>query len=496
MIIVGPKGAGQHVLAKEALRDWNNVLYLDLHRNPVASAEEFLRCFCEAIGYKMPVNNELVRFLLREPARKSRITHEEAEQALSVFSTALSQEKARGWRNGIPIIVLDDIPGIFGEQKENAFAQDPFFTKFSDWLIHLYESKLAHVIFVSSYSGTDVASRYSLRFCSTLVWINFPSKKSITRYLVQEFRLNESAFASHGQELPSDVQLDWIVNCIGGHMQDLDHVQTAVIRGEQWSIAIKRLVAESINFIESYMETILNKAATATEEEKMYSWEKYLRFWDMMKMLRDTAYVNRRDMVNGIFHEYITELDEYANANIVCYLTRGTRTDLGDSEIEQLDLEEDSTPEKEANLAKATVNPDDEERFMLLSEGLGGWIVSCSSRNRIAFDSILNHQRLQKFKKMIQNKVKAKALTLEIEKMRVELAALKEEQTATQTNLLNFAKEAVTWRELLGDEEYEERKTKLMQKATEKRNKFESTEAKLGTNITKLDTLMSCITKE
>lgn len=82
MIIVGPKGvihegeltvlgAGQHVLIKEVLREWENVLYLDLHRNPVSSAEEFLRCFTEAIGYKVPVNNELVRFLLREPARKS-----------------------------------------------------------------------------------------------------------------------------------------------------------------------------------------------------------------------------------------------------------------------------------------------------------------------------------------------------------------------------------------------------------------------------------------
>jgi hypothetical protein len=56
-----------------------------------------------------------------------------------------------------------------------------------------------------------------------------------------------------------------------------------------------------INFIESYMESILRQAATVkTEEEKIYFWSKYIRFWEMMKMLRDTAYVNRRDMVNSM----------------------------------------------------------------------------------------------------------------------------------------------------------------------------------------------------
>lgn len=55
-------------------------------------------------------------------------------------------------------------------------------------------------------------------------------RAGIARYLAQEFKLHESAFQKHGQEVPSEIQLDWIVNCIGGHMQDLDHVQTALIR--------------------------------------------------------------------------------------------------------------------------------------------------------------------------------------------------------------------------------------------------------------------------
>lgn len=48
------------------------------------------------------------------------------------------------------------------------------------------------------------------------------------------------------------------------------------------------------------MEAILREAANAkVEEDKMHLWAKYLRFWEMMKMLRDTAYINRRDMLNG-----------------------------------------------------------------------------------------------------------------------------------------------------------------------------------------------------
>lgn len=99
-----------------------------------------------------------------------------------------------------------------------------------------------------------------------------------------------------------------------------------------------QLSLQGINFIESHMEAILKQAALAkSEDEKIYFWGKYIRFWEMMKLLRDTAYVNRRDMVNckhlfhlplislAVFQENIIELDSYVVSDIVCYLTRGTR---------------------------------------------------------------------------------------------------------------------------------------------------------------------------
>lgn len=67
---------------------------------------------------------------------------------------------------------------------------------------------------------------------------------------------------------------------------------------------------QGINSIESHMESILREAATVkAEDEKMYFCGKYIRFWEMMKMLRDTAYVNRRDMVNGKQQSYVIDFN-------------------------------------------------------------------------------------------------------------------------------------------------------------------------------------------
>lgn len=131
-----------------------------------------------------------------------------------------------------------------------------------------------------------------------------------------------------------------------------------------------------------------------------------------------------------------------------------------------------------------------------------GWIVSCSSRNRIAFDSILNQPRLKKFKRIIQDKLKINELTDMRDKLRAEAcklflfiltasASLKDETTATQTSLLSFVKESAVWKEILTPEAYEERKTALTTKESEKRSKLELVEGKLRKVVEDLEKLLA-----
>jgi hypothetical protein len=66
---------------------------------------------------------------------------------------------------------------------------------------------------------------------------------------------------------------------------------------------------------------------------------------------------------------------------------------------------------------------------------------------------------------------------------------LKDENTHAQNAVLNFVKEAVTWKSLLGDEAYEERRVKLAAKEADKRKEFELVEKQLHTvkaDLTKL----------
>lgn len=74
------------------------------------------------------------------------------------------------------------------------------------------------------------------------------------------------------------------------------------------------------------------------------------------------------------------------------------------------------------------------------------------------------------------------------------LARLKEETTTAQASLLNFVKEAATWKEILGEEAYEERKTRLIAKEATCRAKFESKEDQLCKTHEELEKLLASTT--
>jgi len=144
------------------------------------------------------------------------------------------------------------------------------------------------------------------------------------------------------------------------------------------------MVSESIMFVERYMELLIKEASEKNENsDKARVFEKYLRFWNMIEILSERHCINRRDLINEVFKNYVFELDQYAELEIVCYLTRSPLRQEG--EIDKVDLQ-------------PQIQDDKTERFVLLSEEGGileGWLVSAaSSRLRIAFNNIVTSQRL------------------------------------------------------------------------------------------------------
>eukprot|EP01125_Pyxidicula_operculata_P011959 TRINITY_DN3919_c0_g1_i1.p1 TRINITY_DN3919_c0_g1~~TRINITY_DN3919_c0_g1_i1.p1 ORF type:complete len:479 (-),score=51.06 TRINITY_DN3919_c0_g1_i1:75-1511(-) len=370
VFVVGPRGTGKSPIMKQVVSGQKMVLYLDLHKNPVSSGEEFFFWLVETSGYSTPKTNELVRFLLREPPRKSRLTHEELEEALSVFNSVLQREKDLNWPNGVPLICVDDIQKLVLCSGSAADVQhglkaleqtDPYVAKFIDWCTHLIESKLAHVVFITTASHLlELEVIASFRHKRALVWINHPTPEGIKGFLKEHFELmvpkinpntNQTVASTPSISKPTDEQIDWIVRCIGGHMDDLDQVTSALLRGETFHILLRRMIAESINFVEGILESILKSASITTNPlDRIKILEKYSRLWRLMENLRDHPYVNRRDLINVIFKDNVAELDQYVEYDLVSYLSRGISSrqdhDIHEGVIDVYNNEDGSNEDK------------------------------------------------------------------------------------------------------------------------------------------------------
>jgi hypothetical protein len=83
------------------------------------------------------------------------------------------------------------------------------------------------------------------------------------------------------------------------------------------------LITDSIAFVEHHLQSILEEASRATEDNpKQRAYRKYLRFWTMMELLHKERNINKRLMVVNVFNEYTEELDKLLAMTIVCYVNQ------------------------------------------------------------------------------------------------------------------------------------------------------------------------------
>jgi len=110
--------------------------------------------------------------------------------------------------------------------------------------------------------------------------------------------------------------------------------------------ALRLLVTESIQHMVEYMEGILEtKKADGGSKDKdkdgkdkdgrKDSYEKYLRMWKLMEVLRDEKVVDRQQLVASIFNEHPKELDAYLAAGIIRYIIKGDLHSKDTTEISQ-----------------------------------------------------------------------------------------------------------------------------------------------------------------
>lgn len=144
-----------------------------------------------------------------------------------------------------------------------------------------------------------------------------------------------------------------IVATVGGHLQDLLTVVTAVTRGQSWGEALERLVADSAEAVEHILDAILDVpggvaaggAAVAAQAAgrrntrsgsagfasglpahdfqthpgpaRLAAYGRYARAWALLSALGDRRYVSRRELTTLIFPACPHELDYLVASGLV-----------------------------------------------------------------------------------------------------------------------------------------------------------------------------------
>jgi len=154
------------------------------------------------------------------------------------------------------------------------------------------------------------------------LFIDYPRKEQIRGYLneviSQIYKNNETITAETRKQM-----VTWIVNCIGGQLEDLDQVLTAMKRGDQFGSVLRRMITDSVSMVEEKLEAILQQADSVDSRlSKEDIFNKYLRLWKLIETLRDNDFINRRELVRLVFNEHIRELTEHVRAGLATYVNQ------------------------------------------------------------------------------------------------------------------------------------------------------------------------------
>jgi len=173
---------------------------------------------------------------------------------------------------------------------------------------------------VSTFAFThEVLDKHiALRTRRELHDIEYPQHEGVKEFITT--KVNEYIKQQGKVQSLMDLEIDYILKHIGGHLKDLDAVIASVMRGYSAVEAVDRLLSDSVQYVYWEIEKILN-TINVTGTDKDEAVQKFLRFWKMMMTLSAKEEgVNRRKLVLEIFtSQHAKELEYYEQAGFVAY---------------------------------------------------------------------------------------------------------------------------------------------------------------------------------
>lgn len=433
IVIVGPTGSGRSYIVRKVLKGRKMVIFTDFRKEPVVSGEEFIGTFIQNLGYRVSTPTEISKIFIKEEQRKNKVTSMEVDRALAIAFELLIDIKKKN--KELPIFILNDYNHHFKVNGE----LDPFWLKFIDWTIHVTDMKLAHVVLIPSigFAHPHLYELHPFRTKRVLLYVDFPNRGRVIKYIKDICSNMDIVDVQTRYERQR--MIDWIANCVGGHLDDLTQTLYSLRRGDRYGSVLKRLITDSVSFVEDSLENILAEAESLKDgraKEDVY--EKYLRLWKLIAILRDKEYVNRRDLVKDIFgSQYTSELQQYIVWGLVTYTNQ--RPEIQDMDSASSELEVDYSYERRVPSFWRMYNEDDdgkseapklpnqeEEKVddsseqvvsVLLNSSLDSLIVCAASpRIRIAFDLLLKDKRLHEQREKVRVHLEKKKLTDNLKK--------------------------------------------------------------------------------
>eukprot|EP00026_Physarum_polycephalum_P002568 Phypoly_transcript_02575.p1 GENE.Phypoly_transcript_02575~~Phypoly_transcript_02575.p1 ORF type:complete len:601 (+),score=89.70 Phypoly_transcript_02575:931-2733(+) len=299
-------------------------VFLDLRAGTIISGDELVVAFIQQSGYLLPSTDPLSSMLIKGD-KKNKISGQELNTALDLMQEVLNSEKLKGWKSGIPAICIDHVHSLGSsvdlDPKKPRVSDDSSFLRLIDWVITVTDQKLAHVFFTTTtaFAALDLDKNTSFRERRTLFYVHFLPPEQAKSFLAANFN---SQLPLHTQLAPADI--DTIINCVGGHLRDLENVLDALLRGDGYMKALRKLITENVQYLVGYMQTLLEnyfkEGKDKDAKSKKESCESYLRFWDLMQKLVDNELIDRREVISSIFKEKPVELDNYFVAGIIRYV--------------------------------------------------------------------------------------------------------------------------------------------------------------------------------
>eukprot|EP01080_Neovahlkampfia_damariscottae_P008491 gene8491-315_t len=389
LVVVGPDGSGKSSILRKAITDSSNKLTMivDLRKTTITTENEFMFQFVESSGYLLPNTDWFTRWLLREQEKKTRSIHSisihfifigipkiEVDKAIKSLQELLIKEKSQGWRDGIPIICIIGIEAISCIAKDFSENEDEgTMRKFFNFCVYCSDHRLCHIIIVTNYNFShDVLDKYPAWFIRREVLdIHYTGESTILNFINNDVN---PYLEMEGKLKINQNELKYLWKNIGGNLTDINTIITSIMRGDLILDAVDRLVIDSVKKVQDILESIIEEAIE-NETKKITLLEKYLRFWRMMKIFTQVNSISRADLIRNIFLEHPGELDEYENIQIISHWQKRLRVISHNTN----DLKEEENKfeiENRVNLSSLVVVP-------------------ASSRLRIAFQLILNDDRMK-----------------------------------------------------------------------------------------------------